>query len=172
LIVNNDQAATYIEIGSAIRTHPELSVFFDNGKAEHAVFGIDPETGLLCKCKPDFLSSFNKLNVCLEMKSTMDAREYPFTRDAYKFGYFTAAAFYQDVMEWSIGRPDLYLIVAFERDPPYGIQIYEVPDEDIERGREQYDAALHLYKYCMETDDWPNYNTDIQTLKYPRWAKD
>jgi len=170
LLITPEKAAEYLEIGGIVRNHPELSVFFDSGKAEHAVFGEDPETGILCKCKPDYLTRFDDFKVCLEIKSCEDSRPKPFQRTAYNFEYFTAAAFYQDVMEWSIGRPDLYLIVAFERDPPYGIQIYEVPDEAIERGRDWYDQSLSLYKQCLEDDNWPCYPLDIEVLDLPPWA--
>ena len=170
LLVTPEKAAEYLEVGGLIRNHPSLSVFFDGGKAEHAVFGKDPETGLICKCKPDYLTRVKDYKVCLEIKSTEDARPKQFQRTAFNFEYFTAAAYYQDVMEWSIGRPDLYLIVAFERDPPYGIKIYEIPDEAIERGRDWYDQSLSAMKQCIEDDDWPCYPTDVEVLDLPPWA--
>jgi hypothetical protein len=172
LIVTPEKAAEYMEIGGLIRNHPELSVFFDSGKAEHAVFGEDPETGLMCKCKPDYLTRIKDYKICIEVKSCEDARNHAFQRTAYNFQYFTAAAFYQDVMSWSIGAPDAYLIVAFERDPPYGMKIYEVSEESIERGREQYRESLALMKQCMEDDHWPIYDTDIELLELPHWAKE
>ena len=172
-ILTNEQAAEFMHIGQTIRDHPELKRFFEAGKAEQAVFGIDPETELLCKCKPDYLTVVGKYKVMLEMKSTDDARPGPFQRKAMNFGYFQAAAFYPDVMEWAgLGAPDLYLIVAFERDPPYGVKIYEVPDEAKDYGRRQYRAALNLYKHCLDMGEWPNYDTTIEILELPRWARD
>ncbi|MCZ6501873.1 MAG: PD-(D/E)XK nuclease-like domain-containing protein [Gammaproteobacteria bacterium] len=172
LIITDDQAGEFLHIGGMIRNHPELSVYFDKGVAERAIFAVDPICGIPVKCKADWLTKVHSLKICLEMKSTKDARKGPFTRDAYKYGYFTAATFYQDVMEWSIGRPDLYLIVAFEKEPPYGVKIYEIPEGDIDRGRSKYGANLALYAHCVETDTWPNYDTTIETLSLPPWAKD
>jgi hypothetical protein len=173
IIISNEQAAEYLHIGGMVRTHPELSVFFDKGKAEQAVFGLDPVTKTLCKCKPDYLTKVNKYRVMLEVKSTEDARPDPFTRTSFNFGYYQAAAWYTSVMEWAgLGAPDLYLIVAFERSAPYGLKVYEVPPEAIEYGERRYREALDVYAYCLETDTWPNYDTTIETLSLPGWVKD
>jgi hypothetical protein len=166
-IIDTETAAEYLEIGNAIRNHPELSAYFDNGKSEQAVFAHDPKTGVLCKCKPDYLTCLKGYNICLELKSTEDATSKRFQRTALNFGYFQAAAFYQDVMEWAIGRPDLYLIVAFEREAPYGVKVYEVTPEALRRGTEEYRAALNIYHECLMTDNWPLYDTDIEILEYP-----
>lgn len=167
-------AAEYLEIGCMVRQHPEVAPFFNReGRAEHAVFGIDPITKMLCKVKPDYLTVFKTYNICLEVKSTDDARPAAFQRTAYNFGYFQAAAFYQDVIKWS-GQPpiDLYLILAFERTAPYGMKLYEVPDSELDRGRDQYMAAMAVYKECLDADYWPAYDTEIETLEFPAWAKD
>jgi exodeoxyribonuclease VIII len=172
-ILTNEQAAEFMHIGQTIRDHPELKRFFEAGKAEQAVFGIDPETGLLCKCKPDYLTVVGRHKVMLELKSTDDARPHLFQRKAMNFGYFQAAAFYPDVMGWAgLGAPDLYLIVAFERDPPYGLKIYEVPEDAQEYGRRQYRAALNLYKHCLDMGEWPAYDTTIEVLELPAWARE
>ena len=166
-IINNETAAEYLEIGGIIRNHPELSAYFDSGKAEQAIFANDPETGVLCKCKPDYLTRIKGFNICIELKSTNDARPQFFKRTANNFFYFQAAAFYQDVMEWSIGRPDLYLVVAFEPEAPYGVKVYEVTPEALRRGTDQYRAALNIYHECLKTDNWPLYDTDIDILEFP-----
>lgn len=172
-VLSNEEAAEYLHIGTTIRNHPELSVMFDKGMAERAVFGNDPVTGVLCKCKPDYLTQVGKYKIMLEMKSTEDARPEPFTRTAFKFGYYQAGAYYTDIMEWAgLGRPDLYLIVAFERAPPYGVKIYEVSPEALEFGARQYRKALNLYKHCLDMNEWPNYDTTIEVLSLPAWARE
>ena len=170
--VTKEKAAEFLEVGCMVRQHPELSIFFDNGVSERAVFANDPVTGMLCKCKPDYMSKLKEFKIVLEFKSTEDARKEAFRRIAHRFQYYKAAAFYQDVMEWSIGRPDLYLFVVFERDPPYGIKVYEVPPADLARGQRQYREALDLLAHCKETDTWPAYDTTIETLEYPTWDKE
>ena len=172
-IISNEEAAEYLHIGTLIRTHPELSVMFDKGKAEQVIIGKDPETGIMCKCKPDYLTQVGNYKVMIELKSTDDARVNAFMRTVMNFGYFQAAAFYPDVMTWAgLSRPDLYLIVAFEPNPPYGMKIYEVPQEAYEYGQRQYRKALDLYAYCLQNDEWPNYDTEITPLNLPAWVRE
>lgn len=167
------EAAEYMELGTAVRNHPELSVFFEKGFAERAVFGTDPVTGTLCKCKPDYLTTVRNYSVTIELKTTEDARPEAFQRTAFKFGYYQGAAWYSDVQGWSgTGAPDLYLFVVVERKAPYGIKVYELTPEALEFGQRRYRAALDLYAYCLEMDEWPVYDTKIEPLSLPNWAKD
>lgn len=171
-VISNEKAVRYQEIGRIVRQHHELRGFFTKGFAERAVFGNDPETGVLCKCKPDYLTEVNGYRIMLEVKSSDNVQFQFFQRTAYNYGYFTASAFYTDLMEWAgLNRPDLYLIVAFERDPPFGVKIYEIPEEAIEWGRRRCRAAINLYAECLERDHWPNYDTTIDVLTLPTWAK-
>lgn len=172
-IITQEQADMFLEVSANIRNHPEIKPFLQRGRAEASLIGQDPETKLWCKCRPDFMTCVGGYDVMLELKSTDDARPDKFQRTAYNFEYFKAGAFYTDVAEWSgVGRPDVYLIVAFERDPPHGIKLYEVPESEMERGRNQYRVALDQLAYCKETGKWPGYSTDIEPLEFPAWAKD
>jgi hypothetical protein len=173
ITLSNEKAAEYLHIGNLVRNHEALAHFFKKGKAEAAVFAKDPITGTLCKCKPDYLTVVGKYSVMLEVKSTEDSRPGQFARTAMNFGYFQAAAWYSTLMDWAgLGAPDLYLIIAFERDAPYGIQVYELPEEAMDYGRRRFREALDLYAHCLETNEWPNYDTSIQPLSLPNWAKD
>jgi exodeoxyribonuclease VIII len=172
-IISNEVAAQYLHVGTLVRNHPELSIFFETGKAEQAIFANDPKTGVLCKCKPDYLTKVKQYKVMIELKSTEDARPEFFNRKAFNFGYFQGAAWYTDLMAWAdLGAPDLYLMVVYEQEPPHGIKIYEMPPEAIEYGQRRYREALDIYAYCLETDTWPNYDTTIETLSLPGWVKD
>lgn len=173
IILNNEKAAEYLHVGGLIRNHESLQAFFNNGKPEQAVFAKDPITGLDVKCKPDYLTVVGEYKILVEVKSTEDARPDAFKRTAFNFGYFQGAAFYSAIMDWAgLGAPDLYIMVAFERSAPYGIQVYELPEEALEYGERRYREALTLMAYCLETDTWPNYDTEIQPLQLPAWARD
>jgi exodeoxyribonuclease VIII len=172
-ILTPDEAAEYLHIGVIIRNHPELQLLFDDGLPERALFATDPETEVRVKCKPDLLTQLKHWSIMLELKSTDDARPHVFQHAAFKFDYFMAAAFYMDVAEWcGYGRPDVYWIAAFERTAPYGVKIYEVPPAALEFGQRRYRKALDTYAQCLDTNTWPNYDTTIDVLTLPTWAKE
>ena len=172
-ILKADVAADCLHVAKMVRGHPELAAYFERGKAEHAIFAQDPVTGVMCKCKPDYLTKVGEYRVKIELKSADDARERFFTRSVMNYGYFQGAAFYTDIMDWSpLGPPDLYLMVVMEREAPYGIKIYEVTPSAIAYGRRQYRKALDLYAYCVTNGEWPNYDTEITPLNLPAWVKE
>jgi len=172
-IISAEEAARYLHVGELIRSHPEIMGYMIKGTAEQSIFANDPETGILCKARPDWMTSIAGLNVVIDFKSTDDARIEAFQRTAYNFGYFQQAAFYTDVIRWSgMDEVDLWLFVAFERDAPHGIKVYEVQSNELYLGREQYSKALNLYTYCIDTGEWPSYDTSIEALEFPKWAKE
>lgn len=172
IVVTQEKDQLYRRVGEMVRSHPELATLLANGKAEQAVFAVDPVTKKTCKCKPDYLTQAAGYKIMLELKTTDDARPDAFQRTAYNFGYYTSAAFYSDVMEWAgLGRPDAYFIIAVERDAPHGVKLYEVSDEALEYGERQYRKALNLYSYCTDMQEWPNYDTTIELLTLPGWVK-
>jgi hypothetical protein len=157
-----------------MRLHPELRPYLEApGHCEESVFATDPETGELCKVRNDKRLELGGFRVILDLKSCDDVRANWFQRAALNFGYFQGCAFYRDVNTWAGHGPiDVYLLVAFEREAPNALKIYEVAPDAEERGREQYRRALAIYKHCREMHDWPSYPTDIAVLEYPAWARD
>lgn len=166
--LKSDDAAEYQKIGQLIRNHPELSRLMRAGDAEQSIFANDPVTGVLVKCRTDWRTFLADLNVTCDYKSSNDARANKFQRDALKYGYFQQAPFHMDVQKWA-GLPevDLWLFAVFEKEPPYAIKLYEVAEQELERGRQQYRRALNTYAECLESNEWPSYDTTIERLFYP-----
>jgi hypothetical protein len=170
IVLKSDEYENHLTIASGIRSHPELAVLLKNGLAEKSVFAVDPETGLLIKCRTDYFTQLKDINIITDLKSSADARPFPFQRDAYKFGYFQQAAFYSDI--WNlIGYPiDTWIITAFEKEAPYAVKLYEIEGADIEFGRKQYRQSLNIAAECHATDCWPAYDTDVIKLHIPGYA--
>lgn len=158
---------------SAIRQHPALRGYFDAaGQFELSVFATDPDTGVEVKCRPDLMLNIGGYRVVLDPKSTDDARPEYFQPSAYKYGYFQQDAFYTDVCEWAGSPIDLFLFIAFEKEEPFGVKVYEVSDNDIDFGRRQYRTALNGYAECLKSGEFPGYDDSIEVLTRPAWAKE
>lgn len=172
-VVSQEKYDGYLNCAKTVMAHPLVTKLMAHGTAESSVFAKDPVTGVWCKCRPDWMTTLGDSNVMAEFKSTTDPRTWSFQRTAYDLDYFKAAAFYCDVLTWAgMGAPDLYLIVAFEKEAPYGVKVYEIPEQDILRGRDQYREALETYASCLGQDKWPAYDVAIEQLTFPAWAKD
>lgn len=168
-----DKYERFMAVAENIRSHPDLKPYFDApGESEVSVFAEDPVTGLSVKCRIDRRVKISNFRIALDPKSTEDPRPDAFSRSAYAYDYFKQCAFYTDVCEWA-GEPlDLFLFIAFEKEDPYGIKVYEASQDDIDFGRRQYRRALDTWAECVKNDDFPVYNTGIEVLTRPAYAKE
>jgi hypothetical protein len=172
-VIKYDKQVKYQAIAKAIRNHPELVGFMQGALTEQTFIAKDPVTGAMVRCRPDLINKLNDYTVAIDLKSCEDARPGPFGRACYKYGYFHQDAFYRDVIEWSgWGKIDLFLFAAFEKEPPYAVKLYQSTDEAISRARAIYRRNLNIAAECLERGIWPSYDTDIEVLDYPAWAKD
>jgi exodeoxyribonuclease VIII len=174
ILLMQDDYDNKMRVADAVREHPELKGYFDapGGQSEVSVFATDPETGVGVKCRQDYRVQLGGYTVVLDPKSTEDARAANFQKSAWNYNYFQQNAFYTDVSEWADAKIDLFLFIAFEKEAPYGVKVYEVAEQDIEFGRRSYREGLNIAAECYRTGIWPIYDEGIEVLTRPGWAKD
>lgn len=162
-----DQATT---IANAVKWHPKASQIFTDGVPEQSLYWIDPDTGVLCKCRPDWWRS----NLIADLKTAIDASEEGFMRATFNMGYHISAAFYLDGVKEMYGDDLSFIFSVVEKEAPFAVANYRIHDEAIALGRKQYKQALETYARCIEKGTerkhWPGYPLELQTLNLPGWA--
>lgn len=154
-------------ISEVVRSHPTARKVFSTGQAEMSCYWTDAETGLLCKCRPDWLA----MPFIVDLKSTEDASADGFQRSAWNWRYWVQAAWYVDGVEQATGqRPDAFVFAAFEKAPPYACAFYYADQAMLDMGRAEYRKQLRILADCMSADRWPGYDTDVRPLGLPTWA--
>lgn len=160
---------TVERIIEAVYSHPNASKYLSGGKVEHAYFWTDPESGVECKAKPDYLRDDG---IYIDLKSTEDASADEFVRSVMKYGYPRQAAFYQDGLKAATGRTLAGTVfIAVEKKAPHGIGVFMPDDLMIEYGRAQYKEALATLAECLRANQFPGYTTETQALSLPGWVK-
>lgn len=154
-------------ISTQVRSHPTARKVFGTGQAEMSCYWTDRETGVLCKCRPDWLA----LPMVVDLKSTEDASADGFQRSAWNWRYWVQAAWYMDGVEQATGqRPDAFVFGAFEKVPPYACAFYFADTAMLEIGRAEYRRLLRIYADCLASDQWPGYDPAVTPLSVPTWA--
>ncbi len=158
-------------MGRAVWGHPAAAMLLGmDGEAETTHMWSDSETGLQCKCRPDWLSADGK--VVVDLKTTRDASPRGFRHSVMQYRYGVQAAWYSHGIEQSTGiRPEAFIFVAVESEAPYGVGVYAADAELIGHGWQQARRDLQRLAECRETDRWPSYSDSIETLTLPDWAK-
>jgi hypothetical protein len=135
---------------------------------EASGYWIDPETGVLCRCRPDLYR--RDLKIILDVKSTRDASPKDFAKSCVNYGYHSQEAFYTDGWRHCGEEVDAFVFLAFEKESPYAKAVYELPPSIVEEGRAIIRQSLDLYGDCVKRDEWPAYGDGVQELTFPRWA--
>ena len=127
-----DHGKTYLDkaewaqvygMSAALRRESALKPYLEKGVSEISFFAIDPETGVLLKCRTDWLSA---LRCVVDLKS-MAARDEPIDRTVARSivsrEYYRQPWFYLHVMALA-GYPDFSWLYAFvESDAPYEVRL-------------------------------------------------
>ena len=168
-ILNPDQWKQIHGMRDAVMAHPAASALLTRipGRAEQSIYWIDPITGVLCRCRPDW---WRDDNLPIDLKTTEDASPEGFARSIAKFRYEVQAAFYLDGIEAATGkRPKNFVFIAVEKKPPHAVGVYVLDAETLEIGRGLYREDLATYAKCAQADQWPGYGDKIQTINLPGW---
>ena len=155
-------------VGSA-RAHPKIAETLAQGEAEVALAWVDPETGIKCKCKPDWWCAPHRV---ADVKTALDISWEGFSRACAKYGYHLSAAMYVEGIEQVSGvRPD-WSFIALEKGPPYCAAAYKASEGFLARGRNDLRQALRALAHCRESGRYPGYQADGQweLIDLPRWA--
>jgi len=168
-----DQMAAIEKMVASVRSHVGAANLLASGVPEMSGFWTDPDTGIQCKCRPDFLTMEGEtITGIVDVKTCGDASAEGFARAIATLGYDVQAAFYQDGIRALTGRVIPFYFIAVEKEAPHAVAAYQASDEVIRVGRAKYRGALQLLKWCQEHGAWPGYqpNGEIETITLPRWA--
>lgn len=172
-------AQTVEAVTTAIGANKDAVNALANGLPEMTLIHRDEETGVLCRSRPDWLP-FSVINggdvrivTDLKFLAQTHCRPHGFSKALHDFGYHQSVAFYEDGIEANYGlRPTNWLFIAVEKDPPHSVSVYELPREDIERGRFQNRQSLRIFADCLASGKWPSYTSEeIQMVGLPAWAR-
>ena len=173
---------------SLVRKLPKTNALLSDGVPEVSIFFPDEETGLMMRCRPDYL----KHNACIDYKAHIDVSSEDIRWHIKRYFYDLQAGLYiQGIktirrmlkegtatvygecddawLERFLSTDEMHFVFTFQRKtPPYIIRTVEVGNDVIELGKQKVDAAIQKYIECLEqcgTDVWPAGTDQIELLE-------
>jgi len=141
-----------------------LKSYLSGGSAEQSYFWNDPDTGLTCKCRPDYFDGKRVIDIKTAESGKPNAFQYAIR----KYRYDCQAGFYLSGMSQIVGKQLTdFLHIVIEKHPPYEVAVYVLDDASIERAMLDVKAGLSTLKECMENNEWPGYGHSIQSISIP-----
>lgn len=136
------------------------------GLVQGSYYWTDPDTGLLCRCRPDWMMA--DVPFVIDVKTSGQIERFATSVEDYR--YHVQDAFYSDGLANYYGqRPDFaFLVVSTSHSAGrYPVHVYELDIDDKAAGRDAYRRNLETYRTCLERDDF----THVETLARPWWAR-
>lgn len=148
------------EMRSAIWNDPVVSKAFVSGEPEKSMFWQDEETGIWCRCRPDFLPRNGRY--LLDYKTADDANPEKFQKRAFDMGYHQQAAWYLEGYRAVTGEdPTRFWFIVQSKKPPYLVSICEMDPYALQIGEARNRYAKGALAWCLKHDEWPGYRPTL-----------
>lgn len=143
-----------------------------HGWAEPSAYWVDPDTGVHCRCRPDFVHPLNKKQaIALDVKTYGDASPREFGRQIHRMRYHVQDAFYSEGFTRASGLEIVaFIFVVVEDKFPYAAASYRLGDDSRWEGHDQVRQLLDVYAECQKTGVWPGYSPKTTVIDMPSYA--
>ena len=168
-ILTVDEFADVKGMHQAVRSFAPAMRYLEAGQAETTMqWSMD---GRAFRGRVDWIPAMvDGRAVLVDLKTTRDARPFKFGGDAYRLGYHIQAALYCDGYAALTGELPRFVIIAVESKAPFEPAVFSLPDEVIERGREEYQRLVEVLTECEASGVWPPACQDELLLTLPNYA--
>lgn len=166
--ITGDQLKLGKAMQEAVYQHPEIRPLINHpGRAvEVSYYGIDEDTGLEVRVRPDLEISTTDSRIGFDLKSVslgrfkQDAIEAMIRREILNRDYHVSAAMYCDIAEL-----DQFFWIFVNKDENYNwVAVVEASPDLLELGRLEYKKTLRDIRQAMDTDVWPSPVTTTLTI--------
>ena len=148
-------------MAASVRSHQAAAELLRNGKAEQSFWWDDVDTGLRCKCRPDWYYG----TTVVDLKTTTDASPQGFAKSVANWRYHVQQAHY---MAGTFA--ERFVFIAVEKTYPYAVGVYELDATAMNVGYALRRNNLQTIADCRAINEWPGYSQGIQNLSLPKWA--
>ena len=122
--------------------------------------------------RPKPMVELGGMPLVVDLKSTNDASNEAFLRDAVRYGYDFQAAVYLEGVKAVTGIEHGFVFIAVEKTEPYSINIFQCDKPFIQHGYDTFRELLGIYHDCKQTGEWWGYlgkYNAVNTLSLPSY---
>lgn len=167
IIAMVDAARSYIE--SLRETEPAIWAAFQPGGGESEMTMVAEVDGVLCRIRPDRISTDRKLICDYKTGGTTAEPDAWGRTQLVRMGYYVGAALYRRVVRALCGQTPDYVYLVQEQEPPYLCSLVGINPLGLDLADRKIKKALGLWSACMRTGQWPAYPARVAYPDIPAW---
>lgn len=168
-ILTPDQFATAMRLRDAVRDDEVAGPLVKGiGQNELTIVWTHKRTGLRIKSRLDRLVHERAL---IDLKFTANPLPAVFEPLARRLRYYMRMSLYSDGVEaCGLGTPAVKIIAA-QNEEPHEVIVYDLEQDELEYGRDEYERALDVVAKSRAEQRWPGFaNGKSIPLKLPGWV--
>jgi exodeoxyribonuclease VIII len=177
-VITEDEELAALGIAKAVRSDPRAMRYLEQGDPEVTLqweTGIESMLGapalFACKGRVDWLTHLDGVAYLVGLKSARDARPLIFGTAAARLQYHLQWAFYLDGYQAITSKVPKVKEIVVESEPPHDVVVFDIPEDVVYQGRDEYQALLRHLRQCEERGEWLGCaNGTEQVLTLPTWA--
>ncbi|BBE77402.1 PD-(D/E)XK nuclease-like domain-containing protein [Phytobacter sp. MRY16-398] len=166
-VMTNEQGRKLNIMRDSAMAHPAARWMLEaEGYSEASMYWTDPETGELCRIRPD--RYLRQLPVIVDVKKVADMER--FSRHVEEFRYHVQDAMYREGFKQVTGESPGFFFIAVSETIDcgrYPVRVFELDAQDIDTGHALFRRDLNTYHECRINNEWGG----VETIKRPEWAR-
>lgn len=141
-----------------VRANPLAADLIHNSLREVSIFARNEDYPVLRKGRCDGLRINPDLSARItEIKTTVDASTFAFSKEIMKRGYYRQAAYYREILQsLGFGPVEVWFIIIEKGRHPR-INVRKLAERAMDKGDFDNDDALQLYMRCKLQNSWPDF---------------
>lgn len=166
-IITEDECSLALAIGHAVRSDPLAMRYLETGEPEVSMRW--EMQGRQCRGRVDWFTRLDDEPYLVGLKTTRDCRLFVFGTQAARLEYALQWAWYFNGYTIIRGQKPKLIEIVVESAPPHAVAVYNIPDDIVLQGEEEYMRLLERLTQCEQHNDWPGPVTEEQVLTLPTW---
>lgn len=166
-VLTDEEAALAQAIADAVRSSAPAMKYLAQGEPEVTMQW--EMQGRACRGRVDWLTKVKGKPVLVGLKTTRDCRMEKFGRQAAELEYPQQWAWYFNGYQIITRVKPKIVEIVVESTAPHAVAVYEIPDELLFKGEEEFGKALQAYAECLRTGVWPGPVPRETELVLPPW---
>lgn len=141
----------------SIKNHPLANPLLTNGVRENCLFWDDPETGVPCKARFDFISHEG---IPIDIKTARDAQPDRASREIFsddRLYWLQAGHYVSGAKVTNVCCHDSFTFIFIEKTPPYALSVKIMEGPDLDASMDHRNRLVRKYKKSMESGIWESY---------------
>ncbi len=168
-VLTENEYVRAMDMSAAVRANKIAMRYLATGAPEVSMVWVDSVCKVACRGRMDWVTSVDNTTI-VGLKTSRNAGPVMFGNQAARLGYDPQWSYYLDGYETLTRRTPRMVEIVVESDPPHDVVVYSIPQDILERGRDQYQKLLRKHIECTASGIWPGVATAEVELTYPTWA--